>query len=126
MSSTTTILTEKETSLISTCISMVDYWVSIAKTTGEIAIDNCSWMTPEKLLGATGWSKESIGGVMSSLLKKKLIEPDDDDDYAWVNHEWAGRAVWYLTLERVDGVIMELVGAEVIEPEYYTPLKEDK
>ena len=44
----------------------------------SIANDNCSWFTGEEMMDRLNWSKENVGGVMSSLVEKSAIHIENN------------------------------------------------
>jgi len=46
-----------------------------AETAQELINDNMTWQDAGFLQDELGWSKQEIGGVMSSLMNKGLINP---------------------------------------------------
>ncbi len=68
--------------------------VNGAKSVEGLLEDNMTWMDAVDLQRATGWKSESVGGVMSALQAKGLIE----DSGERVNGE-PGPSFWYATDE---------------------------
>lgn len=57
--------------------------------------DNCSWFTPNDLMKATRWSKQTLGGVMAGMKDENLITHWDDNEW-FVNKE-----TWTMIGEKV-------------------------
>jgi hypothetical protein len=61
--------------------------------------DNYSWFQASDLIKETGWSKESVGGVMGSLTEKGLICEDIGGE------KYKGKNLWSLTDTGIDALI---------------------
>ena len=81
-------LTEKETAMMVAFINEGKK-ITRAQSAEDMLIDNMSWMSATDLCAELGWNKQEVGGVMSSLSDKGLIEdwgnsPRGAKDTDWV------------------------------------------
>jgi transcription initiation factor IIE alpha subunit len=80
-------LTEKETAMIAAFIRE-GIRCNGSATAEELLSDNMTWMSATDLCDTLGWNKQEVGGVMSALQEKGLIEDSGESARGARDTDW--------------------------------------
>ena len=80
-------LTEKETAMIVAFIREGKECTN-AQSAEDMLYDNMSWMSATDLCAELGWNKQEVGGVMSALSEKGLIQDSGESAREVQDTDW--------------------------------------
>jgi prophage antirepressor-like protein len=80
-------LTEKETAMI---VAFIREGAECngATEAEHVLDDNMTWMSATDLCKVLGWNKQEVGGVMSSLQEKRMINDSGESSRGAQDNDW--------------------------------------